>query len=339
MRSDFFADLYRRLDLAPSHNIGIYRLDGAVVVRRLGNFEGEIGPSAATDPLITDYFPKASSGTFEAVSPIDHVRRLGAYRGVEGWPLIVASLSERDAVLAPWRIRAERIAAAAAAAVIALAMLTWWGHRRIQGEARARMKNGVLLNEVHHRVRNNLAIIQSLLALEANLAPSEARQGYDKSIARVEAMALVHELLYQSQDFAGIDAAAYLQRLADNLQTSAPDNVEITSEAEAINIDLDTAIPAALVINELVINAVKHGFPAGGAGRVAVGLRRNGGHAVLTVADDGVGLAGIATPNRGKGLGLMLVYQLTKQLGGTLSTESRAGTTFTLTFPLRPAPG
>jgi len=346
MRTDYFASLYNRLGLGEFDNITLYRADGAVVARRLTNWSGDVVPSAANHPLITDYALKAASGVFEGVSPIDHVLRLCAFRRVDNWPLIVLANSDKDRVLEPWRRRAASSVAYCAAVLAALAFLTWWGYRRISGEARAlatatatATRNAILLNEVHHRVKNNLAIIQSLLMLEANQVAPEARQGYEHSIARVEAMGLVHHLLYQTQDFEGIDAAAYLRRLTDGLGASAPATIEIVNDVEAVAIDLDTAIPLALIVNEVVINALKHGFPDGRTGRVTVRLRHDGGWATLTVEDDGVGLPDGVEQDRLRGLGLMLVTQLTKQLGGTWTITCGDGASFTLGFPLRAGTG
>jgi len=342
MRTDYFTSLYDRLGLGEFDNITIYREDGAVVARRLANWGGEVPPSGAGHALFTEYLPKAASGVFEGVSPIDHVRRLCAYRGVEGWPLVVLANTDKDRVLAPWRRRALNSVGYCVAVLAALGFLSWWGYRRISGETSAlasasatATRNAILLNEVHHRVKNNLAIIQSLLMLEANLVAPEARQGYEHSISRVEAMGLVHHLLYQTQDFEGVDAAAYLCRLSDGLKASGATNVDIATEVEAVAIDLDTAIPVALIVNEVVVNALKHGFPNGRAGTVTIRLRSGDGQCTLTVADDGIGLPDGVEQGRLRGLGLMLVSQLTKQLGGNWTMEGGTGTLFTLIFPRR----
>jgi signal transduction histidine kinase len=137
MRVDFFTALYQRLGLSANDNVAIYRLDGAVVARRLGNWTGEVGPSGAGHPVFTEYFPKSPSGVFEAASTIDRVVRVGAYRGVEDWPLIVTSVSDKDKLLKAWRSRARHNAAYCAAVLLSLGFMTWWGYRRVSGEARA----------------------------------------------------------------------------------------------------------------------------------------------------------------------------------------------------------
>lgn len=340
MRADYFTSLYDRLGLGDNDNITIYRSDGAVVARRLSNWDGETPPSGAGHALFTDLLPKAATGEFEGVSPIDHMLRLCAYRAVAGWPLVVLANSDKGQVLAPWRLRAWRIGGFGAVVLASLGFLTWWGYRRVSGEAHAlavasatATRNAILINEVHHRVKNNLAIIQSLLMLEANLVAPEARQGYQHSISRVEAMGLVHDLLYQSQDFEGVDGGTYLRRLADGLAATSCANLSIVTEVDAIPIDLDTAIPLALIVNEVVVNVAEHGFPNGAAGRVIIRLEGKGDACTLTVEDDGIGSPEGVEPGRLRGLGLVLVGQLARQLGGEWSMQGGAETVFTLIFP------
>jgi len=340
MDVDYFAAVYARLDLARTDNMTIFKPDGAVVARRLENWvaDGEIGPSLGGHPVVTRHILNASSGAYEAKSTIDHVVRLGAYRKVEGWPLFVAAGSDKKMLIAPWRDRTERSIACCLGVLAALGFVTRWGYGKIGDEEAAQVRNAVLLEEVHHRVKNNLAIIQSLLMLEANRAPAEVRDGYQKSISRIEAMGLVHNLLYQAQDFEGIDAADYIARLCRALQVSAPERIVITADLDPLALAIDAAVPIALILNEVVTNALRHAFAGGQAGTVTVRLRRDGGKGILTVGDDGAGLPAGVGLDRSDGLGLMLVRQLTRQIGGSASLGNDGGTVFTLTFPLPAAP-
>ena len=169
--------------------------------------------------------------------------------------------------------------------------------------------------------------------LEANLVPPEARRGYQDSIARIEAMGLVHKLLYQTQEFEGMDAAEYLRRLCDGLASAGTRHIQITAEADLLEVDLDTAIPLALIINELVTNALKHAFPNTEKGEVRVRLLRDGPDVTLLVQDNGCGLAAEMDAARSKGLGLRLVAQLTEQLNGSLAVKNDGGAAFTVAFP------
>ena len=137
MLTDYFTELYGRLGLASTDNIAIYKPDGTVVARRLHNWSGDRAPSGAGHPLFSTYFPQAPAGTFEAPSPIDGIVRIGAYRGVEGWPLIVTSVSDKDAILDAWTHRGLGAAALFAGVLFVLGLLSWWGYRKINGEESA----------------------------------------------------------------------------------------------------------------------------------------------------------------------------------------------------------
>ncbi len=334
MRIGYFADLYTHLGLDPQDNIGIYKLDGTIVARSTIPWLDDHIPTIATHPLITTHIHKAPAGAFEVTSPIDGVTRIAAYRVMPGWPLVVTAAVAKRPVLASWLRRSFRSAIYGAAALLCLALLASWGFRRIKAEEALQARNAMLLNEVHHRVKNNLAIIQSLLMLEANRAPPEARAGYDDSIARVEAMGLVHHLLYQSQSFEGINLATYLPRLCQGLQASAGP-ITLRTEIQAVSINLDSAIPVALIVNEIITNALKHAFSAGEAGDVTVTLGQDGcGGLTLTIADTGHGFAPGRGLEGGNTLGLRLVKQLVRQLDGTISLESdTTGSRFTIAFP------
>lgn len=141
MKTEYFTSLYQRLGLGPNDNIALNRLDGAVVARRLAtNWTGEVGPSDPKHPLFTEHLPKARSGIYEATSGIDGIRRLAAYRVVEGWPLVVLSASDKNAVLSAWRTRAWHNSLSCAAGLLFLGTLSWWGLRRIRGEALAQIE-------------------------------------------------------------------------------------------------------------------------------------------------------------------------------------------------------
>jgi signal transduction histidine kinase len=137
MPTDYFEALYKELGLDPTDNIGIFRPDGAIVARRLTNWANEVGPSIAGHPLFAEFSSNPTWGVYEGASPVDHIKRLGAYRAVKGWPLIVAAATDEDKLMAPWRQRTLSIAAYCAAMLGALAFLTWWGYRRVSGEAQA----------------------------------------------------------------------------------------------------------------------------------------------------------------------------------------------------------
>lgn len=194
----------------------------------------------------------------------------------------------------------------------------------------------VLLKEIHHRVKNNLQVITSLLSLQSAKIPGAEIQAILKeSQTRVKSMALVHEELYQSEDFSRVDFADYIRRLTSNLfhtYQTGPVVVSLRVDVEKVYLTVDTAIPCGLIINELVSNALKHAFHGRAEGSITIRLQRDGAAHVLTVSDDGVGLPLEVDPRTTETLGLQLVSTLTRQLGGSLAVTREKGTQFELRF-------
>jgi len=198
----------------------------------------------------------------------------------------------------------------------------------------------VLLKEVHHRVKNNLQIISSLLNLQSTkISDLDTRNALQESQNRVRTMALIHEKLYQSTDLAEIDFAAYLQSLVNFIAQSyrpRSDNVEIRVAAQQITMDIDAAIPCGLIVNELVSNSLKHAFPDNRKGTIWVELNTSPEDVInLRVADDGAGLPPDLDLLHTKSLGLRLVNSLTSQVNGKLELESSKGVSFRLSFKQR----
>lgn len=188
----------------------------------------------------------------------------------------------------------------------------------------------VLLKELHHRAKNNLQLIASLLDLAASSpSPDVLAQCRD----RVQSIGLVHEKLYQAGTFARIDVADYLDSLVDQMRQSwARPNVTLTVEApQTFMLPLDAAIPCGLMVNELVVNAFKHAFPDARAGTITVRAAREENRVTLEVEDDGIGLASPVGRKPGH-VGFELVYALARQLRGTLVFHQQGGTRARLSF-------
>lgn len=193
-----------------------------------------------------------------------------------------------------------------------------------------------LLQEVHHRVKNNLQIMSSLLDLQAltSLDPV-AQQAFSESQRRIRAMALVHEQLYHEATMATIDFGAYVRTLMDYLRqsfTSLATQIEVVIQIDGIWLDASSAIACGLIINELASNAFKHAFPTSSSGRILVSCCRDDqGYYLLTVADTGVGLPD-TQERRSGALGLKLVRTLVRQLHGQLTTTNAGGAIQTVRF-------
>jgi PAS domain S-box-containing protein len=205
----------------------------------------------------------------------------------------------------------------------------------------------VLLKEIHHRVKNNLQVISSLLDMQAlSTHNPEAIEVLEDSRHRVKIMAFVHERLYQSEDLASIDVAEYVESLTGHLLTVYEDRagaVTLELRIDDVVLDLDTAVATGLIINELVSNSLKHAFPSQreGEGAILVALGSlDDDRLELQVRDNGVGLPPDLDVQDSQSLGLRLVNMLTQQLRGALEVDRSAGAAFRITFPeqARPAP-
>jgi PAS domain S-box-containing protein len=198
-----------------------------------------------------------------------------------------------------------------------------------------------LLREVHHRVKNNLQIVSSLLNLQlGQIRQPRLRELVRESCLRVQAIALAHERLYQSESLAAVDVGHYVHGLLASLSASFTRPglaVALTCDADDVPLPLDTAVRVGLIVNELLTNAYKHAFRGRQRGAVRVSLRRLPDDTLeLVVADDGRGLPAGLDVSRTETLGLQLVSHLAAQLGGRLATTREAGARFTVAFPLHP---
>ncbi|MUG96414.1 PAS domain S-box protein [Scytonema sp. UIC 10036] len=194
-----------------------------------------------------------------------------------------------------------------------------------------------LLKEIHHRVKNNLQIISSLLRMQSRRARDESTMVlFQESQNRVQSMALIHEHLYQSPEISQIDFGEYIRSLTDNLFRCygiSQKAILLKIETGGIKLNLDTAIPCGLLINELVSNSLKYAFPKGRRGEIAICLVSATDNTItLTVSDTGIGIPESLDWNNTNSLGLRIVHNLTRQLKGTLTLERNHGTAFHITF-------
>jgi PAS domain S-box-containing protein len=194
----------------------------------------------------------------------------------------------------------------------------------------------VLLKEVHHRVKNNLQIVSSIFSLQT------AHVGDDKRILdllrdsrdRIRSMSFIHESLYQNKDFSSVDMTDYMEGLGRNLMMSysLSGKVSLDTDLQPVHLVLDQAIPCGLILNELISNALKHAFPDGRQGSIAMSLALQGDTVTIGLADDGVGVSPGFDPLRDANLGLELVHTLVEQLDGRLTTNTARGVAYLLTF-------
>jgi PAS domain S-box-containing protein len=202
----------------------------------------------------------------------------------------------------------------------------------IEHQIRASLKEKeALLQEIHHRVKNNLQIIASLLSLQSGyIRDPQMLMQFKESQGRIRSMALIHEKLYQSETLASVDLADYVRTLANTLVRTytANGSVKLESQLEPAMVGIDTALPIGLMLNELLTNALKYAFPNGRPGRVLVALRTEAdGKFTLRVQDDGIGLKPDFQLDQATTLGLRLVRMFAKQLRAEVTVRSKAGDT------------
>lgn len=194
----------------------------------------------------------------------------------------------------------------------------------------------VLIEEVHHRVKNNLQVITSLLGLQARTIKDPAtRKKFEESRYRIQAMAILHQILYESASLAEIDFADYIRRMVEHLVRSYGAGPRIRTEVllEPLQCHRDIALPCGLIVNELLSNAFKYAFPGGKSGGIRVVLRRGAkGKVHLMVRDNGVGLPPGLDWKISPTLGLRLVRTLARQIDADVKTSGREGTFFSISF-------
>jgi PAS domain S-box-containing protein len=187
----------------------------------------------------------------------------------------------------------------------------------------------VLLREIHHRVKNNLQVIQSLLKMRARLLPEgETRAAIEATGQRVHAMAMVHERLYQRKDVASLSLGDYLRDLfsgVENTSSAERGQIQVRVNAGDIQLDLDCAVPFGLLANELISNCFKHGFPNGRRGTIEISVHRVDGVVNMVVKDNGIGLRESFDAGASGSMGLKLAASLAHQLGGRLDFTSDGG--------------
>ena len=213
--------------------------------------------------------------------------------------------------------------------------------KRAEAQIQASLKQkDLLLREIHHRIKNNLQVVSSLLMLQAETTEDiYTQQVLQESQERVMAIALVHEALYKSATLERIDLSGYIQDLLQEIfytHRGMEQGIQLDLELEPVWLNLETVLPCALILNELVVNALKHAFPDRGSGQIFISLHNRGEIIILVVADDGIGLPTDWDVRQSLSLGLQVVRDLTQQLEGTLEISSdpshRPGTRVTLQF-------
>lgn len=332
-------DSFRRVvEWAPSAMVMI-DLEGVMVLvnaqtERMFNYDREALIGQSVEILVPERFRQHHrsfrAGYFGDPQP----RPMGVGRDLAG--------CRADGSEFPIEIGLNPISTEAGVMVLASIIDITERRRAQQGLEDALREKTVLLNEVHHRVKNNLQVITSLLNLQADYAADpRLRTILSESCGRVKAMALTHQLLYERKDFSRLDLGDYLDHLVQSIRSSyraGGNRIRLTLilPTPAVQLDLERAIPCGLLINELVSNAFKHAFKGERCGEIVIEVNEDLDDQIsLSVADDGVGLPPGAESAQASSLGLQLVQLFVEQLHGQLTIDRTHGTSFSLRFPKR----
>ena len=249
------------------------------------------------------------------------------------FPGQVATALESARLYAAERHRTEELARASEQLKQELSERMW-----AEEQVKASLKEKeVLLQEIHHRVKNNLQIISSLFSLQSdNIEDQQVIEMLRDSQNRVRSMALVHEKLYRSESLSRIDFGQYIQSLAEHLFRSYGANMQgitLGTETDCVSLGIDLAVPCGLLLNELISNSLKHAFTGEQTGRIYIELFQDSDRKVnLTVGDDGMGFPADLDFRDTRTLGLQLVITLVQQLKGAIELDNSRGTVFKITF-------
>lgn len=214
--------------------------------------------------------------------------------------------------------------------------------RLVEQSFTEREKKDILLKEIHHRVKNNLQVISSLIGLQSrNIKDAELLKSFNLTRDRVKSIALIHEKLYQTEDLARINFSGYIRSIVEHLLFSYAvnnENVKVQINSENIFLDIDTALPCGLIINELVSNSLKYAFPGNENGTIAISFTNSEGFYILKVEDNGIGIPDEKISNVQLSLGIRLIKNLALQLKGKIEIDNKNGTTVSIKFPNEPNP-
>jgi two-component sensor histidine kinase len=322
------ADLSESLGLGAGSTVSLIRSDGMLVSRA-----PPIEAKDLSDSQVFLELKKARSGTYQAVSPADGVRRIVGYWQVTGWPVVaIAALDQRQVlgefwrVLQVWLILAAPVLFVLGFVVNRLFKALRRDEQKAIALAAANERNAFLLREIHHRVKNNLQTVMSLIRLQK--MPQDDK---DSLLGRIASMVAVHQEMYSTDRFETVEAAGYLKRLVDEIAQAYGREVDVTFNADPVQLSGDRAMQLGLLYNELISNAFKHAWPAGEKGKLDVSLTEDEEAMVeLVVADNGQGMGETNTKN----MGSRLITAFVAQLGGEIETAQDDGTRVTVRFPV-----
>jgi two-component sensor histidine kinase len=331
--ADILRGFHEPLNLGQDSSVNLVRHDGWIIGRDPPLPEAR--NVSETSPFWPDVMT-SETGTYTATSQLDGITRIVGYRNLTDLGIVVFATVSQDTIIRTLWTSIWIVSALLVPFALVLFLGSLWTARLLRRSAltqrtlaAAVAHNEVLFREIHHRVKNNLQSVASLLQMQP--IPREIKTNMGQRIA---AMSAVHEHIYRSGSFETVRVKNYLQTLIASIRAGHDPQVHVVEELVDLPVDRETATPLGLILNEVVSNAFKHAFPDGHEGLLTVRLARlDDGRGQLTVEDNGVGFDP-QTPT--KGIGRRLIAALTQQIGGESRFETAVGggSLFTLSFPL-----
>jgi two-component sensor histidine kinase len=330
LTSEFLERVWRNLRLDPKSTVGLFREDGWLVSR----YPRPDGPMDLSGyVLFTEHLPSSSEGVYEAISPADAEHRYVGYQRVDGTALIaLASIAIEPAMTSFWSQARWRLGLGGPVLLLLIGILFWIASLlRNEERQRAQLagaleRNTMLLRDVHHRVKNNLASVIGLV--NASPIDTDAKRNLAD---RISAMADVYVSTYEFGDhFEMVDAATYIPRIIGNVSAGFGSPARIEYDLASVSVSGDKAMPLALIVNEVVTNALKYAFAERQGGLIQVSLREHAGEAILTITDNG---SGFDPETAKKGMGSRLLRAFATQLSGEIDVRSDKGTAVEVRFP------
>jgi len=314
------------LKLETGATVSMVRDDGEVIAR----FPALLKPlNISALDTFREHLSKSPSGTYSATSPVDKVQRLVAFQHLPELGLIAMASTSLDTSLGQfwWGVAFNLLLLVPLATALLIGSL--WTARILTRLEATVEQNKVLFQEVHHRVKNNLQSVSSLIQLQRDLPP----QAKADVIRRIDSMAAVHQHLYQSDKFEVVAARDYLNAVVNGISQSHGDSIKISRDIDLIYVGNDAAMPLGLIVNEVVTNSYKYAFEDGrGNKTISISLKASTpGHAKLVIEDNGVGYD--ASTVKKKGMGTRLIDGLSKQMRGEANFSNHNGSRFELDFP------
>jgi len=331
--ADITRPIWETVDLGGDYAVSFVRDDG-MLVARYPLPETTVDMSGYV--LFTKYLKEAASGTYLAeTSPMDGVRRVVAYRRVDGTPFIAVAAADYEFLIQPFRQTLLRLGIVAFMVIGAAAVAGWWIRHllRTQEQQSAQLMkaldtNEMLLREIHHRVKNNLQSVMSLVRLQMR-----GTEGFEALSSRIKSMISVHEQIYKHDAYAQVDAAELIRSVVCSAVSAHDAKLQVEFDLQSTPVSADKATALALLVNEVVTNAIKYAYPDGDEGRLLVGMTAPDqlGRSLLSIRDEGVGFDVTAVSS---GTGTRLIDGSVLQLDGTYEFQSHGGTQFSATVSL-----